>query len=154
MSGNGNRRRVEARRVTLNGQPALALPSTEATEVYVFDATGRHVETIDGMTGAVRLRFQWSDEGLDSITEPGERITRIRRDENGIPVSIATSRGYRTRLGVRDGWLAAVVDPSNQITRISARADASLPNFTTQSAPGPCSATTLGAADRHRRTDG
>src|SRR5262245_8173288 len=106
------------------------------------------------MTGAVRLRFQWSDEGLDSITEPGERITRIRRDENGIPVSIATSRGYRTRLGVRDGWLAAVVDPSNQITRISARADASLPNFTTQSAPGPCSATTLGAADRHRRTDG
>lgn len=48
--GNGARRRVDASPVTLNSEPALAVPSAEATEIYVFDAQGRHLQTIDGVT--------------------------------------------------------------------------------------------------------
>jgi RHS repeat-associated protein len=121
--GNGHRRSVQASPVTLDGNRALAVASIEGSELYVFDELGRHLQTVDGLTGAIRLRFQWEDAGLASVIEPPERVTRIRRDAAGVPIAIVSARGYRTRLGVRDGWLAAVVDPAEQITRVTARPD-------------------------------
>lgn len=117
--GNGAKRRVEATPVQLNGAQALAVPSAEATEIYVFDEQGRHVQTIDGMTGFALLKFQWSDTGLLSIRETGDHTTRVLRDDKGVPTSIISARGYRTRLGVKDGWLAVVATPSDHISRIT-----------------------------------
>ncbi len=117
--GSGAKRRVDALSVRLNGAPALAVPSLEATEIYVFDAQGRHLQTIDGVTGFALLKFQWSDAGLLSISEIGDHTTRILRDDKGVPTSIISARGYRTRLGVKDGWLVAVATPSDHISRIT-----------------------------------
>jgi YD repeat-containing protein len=117
--GNGARRRVDASPVKLNGEPALAVPSSEATEIYVFNAQGRHLQTIDGVTGFALLKFEWSDAGLGSISEIGKHTTHILRDDKGVPTSIVSARGYRTHLGIKDGWLAAVATPSDHITRIT-----------------------------------
>ena len=122
QTGDGARRKVTATPVTADGQPALAVPSVDASEIYVFDTTGRQLRAIDGFTGMTTLAFAWGDQGLESITEPGDRQTRILRDAEGTPVQIVTSRGMRSKLGVLNGWLAAVVDPSGGITHLTTNA--------------------------------
>jgi len=57
------------------------------------------------------------------VTEPGARVTRIRRDASGQPIEIVSARGYRTKLATSGGWLAAVADPAGVITYIAASAD-------------------------------
>ena len=121
--GNGNRRKVAASPAKFKGESAWAVPSVEAREIYVFDSEGHHLETLDGLTGAVRHRFQWDKAGLASVTEPGERVTQIRRDATGVPVSIVSALGYPTRVGIRDGWLAALAGPSEYVTKIATTSD-------------------------------
>ena len=121
--GTGERRAAAASAVTVGGAAALAVPSADSLDVFVFDAQGRHLRTYDAITGALAYGFAWDAAGLASVTEPGGRVTRIRRDASGQPIEIVSARGYRTRLGTSGGWLAAVADPAGSITHIAASAD-------------------------------
>lgn len=113
--GDGTRRHVDATEV----DGGVAIPSVDAGEIYVFDHDGRHLRTEDGLTGAVRYRFRWGKAGLVTVTGPGRRVTTIHRDGDGKPASIVTAAGYRTRLGVRGGWLAAVAGPDGRLTTLT-----------------------------------
>jgi RHS repeat-associated protein len=117
--GTGERRRVDAMPLSVDGSPALGVAALDGSEVYVFDRAGHHSHTFDAVTGAERFAFAWAAAGLESITEPGGRVTRIRRDDSGNPVEIVTARSYRTRLGLREGHLAAVAKPSGHFTKIT-----------------------------------
>ena len=121
-SGAGERRAVSPVAVTVDGQPGLAVPSPDATEIDVFDPSGRELRTIDGSTGLTKLTFAWDDRGLAAVGEPAGRVTRFIRDASGTPVQVVTPRGYRTQLGVLNGWLAAVVDPAGGITHLTTTA--------------------------------
>jgi len=123
QTGDGTRRRVSAVSVTVNGQPALAVPAVDGSDIYVFDQNGRELRTVDGFTGTTRLAFAWDANGLASVTEPGNRVTRIIRDSVGTPVQIVTASGYRTQLGVVNGWLAAVIDPAGGFTHVTTTPD-------------------------------
>ena len=58
------------------------IPSEDASEVYVFDAAGRHERTVDALTGAVRCRFGYDAAGrLATITDVDGRVTTFERDE-------------------------------------------------------------------------
>ncbi|MBA3476731.1 MAG: RHS repeat protein, partial [Actinobacteria bacterium] len=123
VQGTGERRRVDATSLTMDGTAVLAVASEDGSAVYVFDAAGRHLQTFDAITGTKVYAFGWGPSGLDSITEPGGRVTRVRRDTAGSPIEVVAARGYRSRLGTRDGWLAAVADPSGHLTTITTRPD-------------------------------
>jgi RHS repeat-associated protein len=121
--GDGGRRQVAATVVELDGTRGLVVPSVDAGELYVFDEGGRHLRTYDLLTGAVRHEFGWDGVGLATVTGPDGRVTTIHRDEHGDPTAVVTARGYRTRLGVLDGWLAAIADPAGRLTRLVSDGD-------------------------------
>ena len=113
--------RVLARR---SGSPGftdagtLLLPSSDATELFVFDGRGRHLETLDGLTRAPRLQFAYNLEGrLTAVSDADGNVTSIERDGSGRPTAILAPRGQRTSLEVNgDGWLSAVTNPAGETT--------------------------------------
>ena len=100
----------------LVGQGVAAVPSPDDTEVYQFDENGRHLRTLDALSGAVRYAFDYDEEGrLTTITDSDGDVTTIERDANGLPTAIVGPYGQRTTLGVNaDGYLDRITDPAGQ----------------------------------------
>ncbi|MCC6897656.1 MAG: carboxypeptidase regulatory-like domain-containing protein, partial [Polyangiaceae bacterium] len=91
----------------------LAVASGQGSEVYVFDASGRHLSTRDTRTGATRMSFAYSSAGrLVSLTDANGNITTIQHDAGGNPTAIVGPYGHQTVLGVdANGFLTTITDP-------------------------------------------
>ena len=88
--------------------------SERGNEVHVFDAMGRHLRTLDALTGAKRYEFGYDTaHHLSTITDIDGRITRVLRDASGVPTAIVNPFGTSTSLGVDgNGYLNLVRDPT------------------------------------------
>ncbi|MGN6245541.1 MAG: RHS repeat-associated core domain-containing protein [Motilibacteraceae bacterium] len=103
----------------LNGETLV--PSPDGSEVYVFDLRGRHLRTVDALTGGVRWVFGYDAEGrLASVTDAGGRETTVEREPDGDPTAIVAPGGERTELTAdQNGWLDSVTDPSGDRTELA-----------------------------------
>jgi YD repeat-containing protein len=95
--------------------------SEDGSELYRFDTLGRHLQTLDALTGSALNTFGYDSAGrLISITDGDNNVTTIERDANGNPTAIVAPFGQRTLLNVDpNGYLATITDPaggSNQYT--------------------------------------
>jgi RHS repeat-associated protein len=102
----------------------IVLPSSDGSEVYVFDGIGRHLRTHDALTGAVRVRFAYDADGqLTSVTDAGGNTTTIERGVSG-PTGIVSPHGQRTTLTVGGGgFLTSISDPAGHSLQLAARPD-------------------------------
>ena len=91
----------------------LVVPSGDGAELYRFDANGRHLKTVDALTGATLLEFGYDTAGrLVAVADGDGNSTEIERGADGRADAIVGPYGARTTLAVRaDGWLGAVTDP-------------------------------------------
>ena len=94
----------------------FSLPSEDGTEVYMFDRDGRHLRTVEALTGAVKWTFGYDGAGrLTTVTDGSAtpNVTTIERDGAGKPTAIVAPGGIRTALALRpaDGWLGAITAP-------------------------------------------
>lgn len=95
----------------------LAAPSRDGEEVYVFDGEGRHLRTIDALTGALRWQFGYDAGRLVAVTDGDHNVTTIERGAAGVPTAIVASGGQRTTLALdADGWLASIGAPGGITT--------------------------------------
>ena len=94
------------------------IPSRDESELYRFDAAGRHHATLDALTAREKRRFGYDDGRLTSVAEWSGETTRIEHDADG--VAVVGPYGHRTR-GTRGpgGYLAEVVDPAGAATRLT-----------------------------------
>jgi RHS repeat-associated protein len=94
----------------------LIIPSEDGGELYIFSPTGRHLRTLDALTGAVRYTFGYDTAGrLGTVTDGDGNSTTIERDGNGIPVAIVGPYGQRTGLSIEtNGYLGTITDPAGQ----------------------------------------
>jgi YD repeat-containing protein len=120
-------------------QVALPLPGLQATdiliaapsgdELYVFDATGRHLRTLDALTAASRWQFSYDPSGrLTSIADAVGNITTIERcppappypagcdaGTGGSPLAIVAPGGQRTTFALDDeGFLETIANPASE----------------------------------------
>jgi RHS repeat-associated protein len=111
---------------------ALTLPSRDGTELYGFDAVGRHLRTVHALTGAVRTTFGYDPEGrLTSVTDGDGNVTPIERNGAGSPTAIVAPDGQRTTLTVdANGFLAAITNPAGEATGLVSTADGLLTALT------------------------
>ncbi|HEX7050102.1 MAG TPA: hypothetical protein VF188_07885, partial [Longimicrobiales bacterium] len=59
----------------------VLLASEDGTELYRFDASGRHLETLDTRAGAIRYAFGYDAAGrLVTVTDGDGLVTTIERD--------------------------------------------------------------------------
>jgi RHS repeat-associated protein len=95
------------------GTPGGTLSSRDGRELYQFDNTGRHIRTLDGITGAMKLAFRYQNGALVGISH-GERDdsgeTLIERAQ-GVATAIVSPEGHYTALSVVNGELRSVTDP-------------------------------------------
>jgi RHS repeat-associated protein len=117
--------------------PGLALdgsviPSADGSELYAFDANGRHLRTLDALTNALRYQFGYDGAGrLVTVTDGDGNVTTIQRDASGNPVAIVAPGGQRTTLTAdANGYLSGIADPAGDTTRLTSTADGLLTSLT------------------------
>ena len=77
------------------------IASADGREVWFFDESGRHLRTVDGLTGATLLEFGYDAAGRLLRAEDADgRKTLIERNAAGAPTAIVAPDGRRTLLGV------------------------------------------------------
>ena len=103
------------------GRTSTAVPSTDGSEVWEFDATGRHLRTVDGLTGVKLERFSYDADGrLTGVEDRDGNTTTIERAADGTPQAIVASGGQRTTLDVDGaGRVAAVRDPAGRASTMT-----------------------------------
>jgi RHS repeat-associated protein len=119
---------------TLPGFSAIdqAIVSEDGSELYQFDATGRHLRTLDALTGATLYGFGYDSAGrLISITDGDNNVTTIKRDSNGDPTAIVAPFGQVTKLSVdTHGYLASITDPAGGVDQYTYSPDGLMATFT------------------------
>lgn len=111
---------------------SFRIPSEDGAEVYVFDESGRHLETVDALTGAALDTFQYNPAGLlTSVTDGDGNVTAIERAANGAPMAIVGPFGQRTALQTdANGNLSQIKDPAGNTYQLTSRADGLLESLT------------------------
>ncbi|MBL0124793.1 MAG: hypothetical protein IPP88_19445 [Betaproteobacteria bacterium] len=94
----------------------LLIAAADGNEAYVFSGTGRHLRTLEALTGTVRHQFAYNSAGrLATVTDGAGNATTIERDGSGNPTAIVAPFGQRTTLEVQgDGYLSRVTNPAGE----------------------------------------
>ena len=102
----------------------FAVPSYDGSLAYLFDASGRHVRTVDGHLGTTLLTLTYDSAGhVASIsgTSAGQPAhLEVRRATDGTPQGLVGLDGAVTKLGVDvDRNLTSITDPAGHSTTIA-----------------------------------
>ena len=91
--------------------------SEDGTEIYAFNGSGRHLRTLDAVTGAVRFQFSYDGAGLlTGVTDGDGSVTTVERSAEGIPQAIVAPSGARTALALNpEAYLSSVTDPTGAV---------------------------------------
>ncbi len=92
----------------------LWIPSADGSQVFEFDARGRHLRTRSTLTGAVLLSFGYNGAGyLTSVTDADGNQTTISREPNGEATMITGPYGQTTAVAIDGfGHLETLTDPA------------------------------------------
>ena len=102
----------------------LAVASEDGSQLYRFDASGRHLQTLNALTRAPVYTFGYDHAGhLTTVTDGDGNITTIERDAAGNPTAIVAPFGQRTTLTLdANGYLASITNPAGEATRFTSSA--------------------------------
>lgn len=115
------------------GESQYEVASSDGSELFTFDAQGRHLSTRSTLTGELLYSFGYSTAGwLTSITDGSGNLTQIERDGAGTPTAIVAPHGQRTTLAVNtDGYLTGITAPGGLGHTFTYFAGGLLKTFTT-----------------------
>ncbi len=96
----------------------VVVPDESGQRVFEFERSGRHVRTLDALTGEPLQEFQYDSEGrLVDIADADANTTTIERNANGAPTAIVSPDGLRTTFELdENGYLARVTSPASEST--------------------------------------
>jgi RHS repeat-associated protein len=109
----------------------ILLPAEDSSEVYHFDAYGRHLYTLNALTGAVLYEFIYDNNGLlVQVIDGDNNTTTIQRDVNGNPLAIVGPFSQSTALTVNtEKYLTSIVNPASEAFRFTYYPDGLLKTF-------------------------
>jgi RHS repeat-associated protein len=92
----------------------IAIASEDGSQLFRFDQSGRHLSTVNTLTGATLFTFGYEADGqLAKITDGNGNATKIQRTGGGAPVAIVGPYGHRTTLATdAAGSLSNLRSPS------------------------------------------
>ena len=99
----------------LSGDEIL-MASEDGLEVYQFSSSGRHLRTLNSLTGAVIYEFAYDANSLlTSVTDGFGNVTTIERDLQGNPKALVAPLGQRSELQLDvNGFLSQVTNPAGE----------------------------------------
>jgi RHS repeat-associated protein len=107
------------------------IASSNGWQVYHFNAGGKHLQTLDALTGGLIYQFSYDSQGrLAWIKDGSGNQTTVERDTSGIPTAIVGPYGARTLLTLNpSGRLDAVVNPAGETVTLTYNTDGLLQIF-------------------------
>jgi RHS repeat-associated protein len=133
LMGDGSRRSGEnLNSVISNTNGETIIPSEDGSEVYIFSSAGRHLRTLDALTGVVRYQFAYDSAGrLTAVTDADGNNVTIERNAAGGATAIVPPYGQRTTLTLDgNGYLANITDPAGESVRLVYSANGLLTSLT------------------------
>lgn len=114
-------------------EDATAVPAPGGGAAYVFDAAGRHLATVNAVTGQPIYTFEYDDdEQLERIIDAFGNTVTIERDTLGRPTGIVGPFGHRTGLAVHgNGYLSRVTSPTGEYVDLTYYPNGLLEQFIT-----------------------
>jgi len=112
--GDGSNRQVTASNYA-NGTQLIA-GNNDGSELYVFNLSGNHLETLNGLTGSVLYTFAYdSNNHLSTITDAYGNATKVLRNKSGVLEGIESPYGQVTRFTLDpNGFLATITNPNSE----------------------------------------
>ena len=103
----------------------ITIASFDGAEVFIFDARGKHLRTVDALSGALLYEFSYDSTGrLKSVRDGYGNTTTVERNIEGNSGVIVGPFGYRTPFTLNgSGYLAEISDPVGNIHRFSYSSD-------------------------------
>jgi RHS repeat-associated protein len=100
---------------------AVTIPSENGDELFVFDSNGRHLRTVNTLTGANLYTFAYDSAGrLSSVTDGDANVTPIERNGAGQATGILSPFNQRTTLTLDgNGNLTRITDPAGQASQFA-----------------------------------
>jgi YD repeat-containing protein len=115
----GDRDRVRTVGAPPRGQDAtgFSVPSKDGGFLYQFDLSGRHLSTMDALTGIELVRFSYDGAGrVTAITDRDGNTATVERGPSGTPLAIVSADGQRTSFTLdSNGYLASVENPAGEV---------------------------------------
>jgi RHS repeat-associated protein len=117
---NNRLRKVEKAFPKLSADTTI-ISSADGSELYLFDRYGRHLKTLNALTGILRYEFSYDTAGrLASVKDGDNNITTIQQDASGDPLTITGPFGQQTTLGLdTNGYLASATNPAGESFQFS-----------------------------------
>jgi RHS repeat-associated protein len=108
------------------------IAAKDGISVYQFDAQGRHLKTLNAVTGSTIDEFTYDSEGLlAAIEDAFGNVITVNRDADGTPLNINSADGQLTGLALGgDGYLASVANPLGDEIKMEYDPDGLLTRFT------------------------
>jgi RHS repeat-associated protein len=106
---------------------AIVIPAEDGTELYEFDAAGRHQKTFETLSGGLRRSFAYDAEGLlaevrEWVSATEFNATTVVRNLGGDPDRIAVDApfGQRTTLDLDpQGFVERLTNPAGEAHRFA-----------------------------------
>lgn len=107
--------RVDSKKSLVDGTNFL-IPNYNNDEIFVFDSTGKHLQTLTYLTGAIKYSFNYdSSDRLVSVQDAFGSQTTITRDSSGYISDITSPDGHITHFTVDTaGRLISAVNPKGE----------------------------------------
>jgi YD repeat-containing protein len=111
------------------------IASADGAQLYVFDTDGRHVRTMNALTGAILYEFGYDANGLVNqiIEKTGgtDNVTTIQHDGAGNPTAIVGPFGQVTTLAVdANGFLKTITNAAGETVQLTSDAQGLLATYT------------------------
>ncbi|ADH85039.1 YD repeat protein [Desulfurivibrio alkaliphilus AHT 2] len=118
---NNHRIRHIRQPITSLAYDEILIAAADHDEYYVFTPSGRHLRTLDSLTGTTRKTFSYDEQGRLVRLEDGDgNATLIERNSDGDPTAIIAPDGQRTELALdANGYLASVTNPAGEAYRLA-----------------------------------
>ena len=97
------------------------IPSEDGRALYAFDASGRHLRTLDALTGVVLYELGYdAGKRLISVTDRSGNTTLVERAAGGAATALVAPGGQRTDLTVSvAGYLTQITNPANEAVHLT-----------------------------------
>jgi len=94
----------------------ILVASEDGSEQYVFTYGGKHLRTLDALTGVTKYTFNYDSQNrLLSIKDVDSLITTIERNASGVVTAIISPYGVRTELALdANGYLLTATNPMGE----------------------------------------
>ncbi len=127
---NNRIRQVQTFLPAFNGDE-FAVASENGRELFVFDTFGRHLRTVNALTGATIYTFTYDSTGrLLTLTGGDGNVTTIERNASGQPTAIIAPFGQRSTLSLDgNGYLMSITNPAAEAYQFSYTSDGLLTIF-------------------------